>query len=253
VGISSYATAVAGTEQEPLPVAVLGSGSDYTVFFNRLGISSADLIFDGPYGVYHSVYDTYRWMATQGDPGFRYVTAMARFAGALALRFANADLLPFDGPAYGREIARYARGLSAATLGAATRSELAALAVKAEAWSAAADAADRSLASRLRGSGLEPAELEAANAWLLSLERGVCDDGGLPHRGWFKHLIYAPLPSYLAETLPAIREALEAGDVPLARNEIARLGSRLDAAAQSARQIGTTITSPPPRPTPPRR
>ena len=87
---------------------MLGSGSDYTVFFNHLGVASTDLVFDGPYGVYHSVYDTYAWMATQGDPGFRYHAAMAKYAGLLALRFANADLLPFDAAAYGREIARYA-------------------------------------------------------------------------------------------------------------------------------------------------
>ena len=49
---------------EELPVAILGSGSDYTVFFNRLGIASTDLLFDGPYGVYHSVYDDY---ALDGD------------------------------------------------------------------------------------------------------------------------------------------------------------------------------------------
>jgi N-acetylated-alpha-linked acidic dipeptidase len=35
----------------------LGSGSDYTVFLNFLGVPIADLTFDGPYGVYHSIYD----------------------------------------------------------------------------------------------------------------------------------------------------------------------------------------------------
>ncbi len=110
-GIQSYATA-AGTKDD-LPVSILGSGSDYTVFFNHLGIASTDLVFDGPYGVYHSVYDSYRWMETEGDPGFRYHAAMARYAGVLALRFANADLLPFDAAAYGREIAGYADELAA--------------------------------------------------------------------------------------------------------------------------------------------
>ncbi len=76
IGVQSYATETGG--RDALPVAVLGSGSDYTVFFNHLGVASTDLVFDGPYGVYHSVYDTYAWMATQGDPGFRYHAAMAR-------------------------------------------------------------------------------------------------------------------------------------------------------------------------------
>ncbi|HEY1249753.1 MAG TPA: M28 family metallopeptidase [Thermoanaerobaculia bacterium] len=259
-GISGYSS-LAGA-RDALPVGVLGSGSDYTVFFNRLGIASADLTFDGPYGVYHSVYDTYRWMATQGDPGFRYTAAMARYAGVLALRLANADLLPFDGAAYGREIARYARGLAAQPEGAPLARELAGLAGRAEAWSAAAAAAQDALSAKLASTptGDARADVGGANAWLLSLERSVCDPAGLPHRGWFRHLIYAPLPSYVAETLPGVREALLAGDQDLARAETERLGRRIDAASQAAHLLGGTsapriggATSPPPRPTPPRR
>ncbi len=107
--VRSYATGATGGD---LPIAILGSGSDYTVFFNHLGVPSVDLVFDGPYGVYHSVYDDYGWMATAGDPGFLYHAAMARYAGVLALRFANADVLPFDAAAYGTEIARYAKDLA---------------------------------------------------------------------------------------------------------------------------------------------
>jgi N-acetylated-alpha-linked acidic dipeptidase len=94
--IRSYATDAGAAGGESLPVAILGSGSDYTVFFNRIGVPSIDLVFDGPYGVYHSVYDDYAWMAKAGDPGFLYHAAMARYAGVLALRYANADLYPFD-------------------------------------------------------------------------------------------------------------------------------------------------------------
>jgi N-acetylated-alpha-linked acidic dipeptidase len=230
-----------------LPVGVLGSGSDYTVFFNHLGIPSTDLVFDGPYGVYHSVYDSYQWMATQGDPGFRYHAGMAKYAGLLALRFANADLLPFDPAAYGREIARYVRGLDALPGSQPLRRELAGLAEKAEAWSAAAAAAERAIAGRLRGSS-PAAELDAANAWLLSLERSLCDRDGIPDRPWFRHLVFAPLPSYEAETLPAIREALLAADLDRARREIARLGGKLDAALGAARRVAGPATPSPPAP-----
>ena len=74
----------------------LGSGSDYTVFLNFLGVPIADLSFTGPYGVYHSVYDNHAWVAKFGDPGFRYHAAMARLWGVLALRLANADVVPLD-------------------------------------------------------------------------------------------------------------------------------------------------------------
>jgi N-acetylated-alpha-linked acidic dipeptidase len=248
--IDGYA-APAG-ETSDWPVAILGSGSDYTVFFNHLGIASADLTFEGPYGVYHSVYDSYRWMATQGDPGFLYHAAMAKLAGLLALRFANSDLLPFDAPAYGAEIARYADRLAASPTGSSAVSELRELSARARAWSDASAAASRSLAEVLRAPTVDAPRLSAGNAWLQTLEHGLIDGAGIPGRPWFRHLVYAPRPSYLAETLPGIREALEAGDSAAARAEIARLSSKLDEATKAARRISGTPERPP-RPTPPRR
>jgi N-acetylated-alpha-linked acidic dipeptidase len=257
IGVGSYATAAGGPQQ--LPVAVLGSGSDYTVFFNRLGVPSTDLVFDGPYGVYHSVYDTYRWMAEQGDPGFRYHAGMARLAGVLALRFANADALPFDAAAYGREIAGYAEELAGLPAGAPLASELAGLAQKARDWSLACAAAQQKVTDSMRG-GAESVAMREGNLWLMSLERSLLDPPGIPGRPWFRHLVYAPLPSYKAETLPAIREAALAGGVESARQQIGRLSERLDAAIAAARTIapaGMRMAQPPmrskgPRPAPTR-
>jgi N-acetylated-alpha-linked acidic dipeptidase len=222
---------------EELPVAVLGSGSDYTVFFNRLGIASMDILFDGPYGVYHSVYDGYGWMSRHGDPGFRYHAAMARLAGVLALRFANADVLPFDPSPYGREIAAYAKELAAAPAGRPLAPDLARLSAAAERWSRESKASQDAVAAELASGRADAARLRSVNSWLLGLERAVSDDGGLPDRPWFRHLIYAPLPSYAAETLPAIREAAVRADATAARGEIARLEARLERAAQEARRI----------------
>ncbi|MGB6854343.1 MAG: M28 family peptidase, partial [Thermoanaerobaculia bacterium] len=74
----------------------LGSGSDYTVFLNYLGVPIVSMSFDGPYGVYHSQYDDLYWMEHFGDPGYRYMTAMVEVWCRLALRLANADILPYD-------------------------------------------------------------------------------------------------------------------------------------------------------------
>jgi len=217
-----------------LPVAILGSGSDYTVFFNHLGIASVDLVFDGPYGVYHSVYDTHRWMATQGDPGFVYHAAMAKYAGMLALRFANADLLPFDAAVYGREVAKYAEELQSLPGAEPLRPALKELASRGRAWSDAAAAAQKAMTARLAAGEDEALRLRDANAWLLSLERSLIDSPGIPGRPWFRHLVYAPLPSYEAETLPAVREAVESGAIESAGLQIQRLSERLATAAASA-------------------
>ena len=222
---------------DELPVAILGSGSDYTVFFNRLGIASMDILFDGPYGVYHSVYDSYGWMSRHGDPGFHYHAGMARLAGLLALRFANADLLPFEPSAYGREIAAYAKDLAAAPAGRPYAEELARLSAVADRWSTEAKATRDAVAADLASGRADAARLRAVNAWLLGLERAVSDPAGLPGRPWFRHLIYAPLPSYAAETLPAIREAAVRADAAGARAEIRRLETRLERAAEEARKL----------------
>ena len=37
--------------------------------------------FDGPYGVYHSAYDSHYWVSRIGDPGFRYTHLMTAVLG----------------------------------------------------------------------------------------------------------------------------------------------------------------------------
>jgi N-acetylated-alpha-linked acidic dipeptidase len=90
----------------------IGSGSDHTVFLNFVGMPVLGLQFDGPYGVYHSAYDDFFWMNHFGDPGYRYHTLMSQLWGVLALRLANADLLPFDFAAYATNIRQFVNELA---------------------------------------------------------------------------------------------------------------------------------------------
>ena len=89
----------------------IGSGSDHTVFLNFVGMPVLGLQFDGPYGVYHSAYDDFFWMNHFGDPGYRYHTLMTQLWGVLALRLANADLLPFDFASYADNIRQFVNEL----------------------------------------------------------------------------------------------------------------------------------------------
>jgi N-acetylated-alpha-linked acidic dipeptidase len=45
---------------------------------------------------------------------------------------------------------------------------------------------------------------------LMKVERALLDPEGLGGRPWFKHLIYAPRPTYKPLILPALTEAIEA-------------------------------------------
>jgi N-acetylated-alpha-linked acidic dipeptidase len=233
--VRSYAVPGGAAE---VPFGLLGGGSDYMVFLQHLGVPSLDMIFDGPYGVYHSVYDNFRWMDRFGDRGFHYHAAMARLWGLLALRFANADILPFDYALYAGELATYLEGLEKTASGEFFREELHPLIEKAREWKNAAATVSAHLeAWRKGGKGaapeLNPALRAKINTAQMAQERALLHDEGLPDRPWFRHLIYAPLPSYEAQTLPALRSALEAGDQELAKQEARRLLGALERAVRS--------------------
>jgi N-acetylated-alpha-linked acidic dipeptidase len=78
----------------------LGSGSDYTVFVDHLGVASLNFTFSGKYGVYHSALDAFYWMQRFGDPEFLYHALAARFYGLVAMRLAGAELVPLRYVAY---------------------------------------------------------------------------------------------------------------------------------------------------------
>jgi len=78
-------------------INILGSGSDYTSFYEHLGVTSVDLGFgvgkgDAVYH-YHSNYDSYHWMATYADPGFKLHNALAQYLGLLIINLSEPKLL----------------------------------------------------------------------------------------------------------------------------------------------------------------
>jgi N-acetylated-alpha-linked acidic dipeptidase len=227
--VRSYA--VPGSGAAPVPFGLLGGGSDYMVFLQHNGVPSLDMLFDGPYGVYHSTYDDFRWMDRFGDPGFRYHAAMSRLWGLLALRFADAELLPLDYSLYAREVAAYLEGLEKSAPAGFNFQTIQPLIAKCREWQEAAGKATAVLeAWRAGPSALPDAARERINTALMAQERALLDDRGIPDRPWFRHLIYAPLPSYEAESLPGLREALEAQDLERARDQASRLSAALDRA-----------------------
>ncbi len=195
----------------------LGSGSDYTVFLNHLGIPVADLSFDGPYGVYHSAYDNHNWVSRIGDPGFLYHAALVRIWGAAALRLANDAVVPLDVAAYADRIDEFVReSARAAPITDELRQAVVALQRSARQASREADrvkvSGDRAAAARL-------------NERLVAFERAFVDPAGIPGRPWYRHQLFAPKFTYAAEVLPSLTEAGESRDparIATAQAQIAR-------------------------------
>jgi N-acetylated-alpha-linked acidic dipeptidase len=224
------ASALPGATGNDLVNNRLGSGSDYTVFLNFLGIPVLDMSFSGPYGVYHSIYDNHVWMLKFGDPGFRYHAAMARLWGIMVLRLANADVVPLDYTAYAGRLAEFIDAVTAETA-ARDRGALAPLAPAADRFAEAARAMASRVERTLSPRSVDPAAAEAIDRALMAAEAALIDRDGLPGRPWYRHLIYAPKPTYAAEVLPGVAEAAAAGDRDRLREQVRRLAAALDRAA----------------------
>jgi N-acetylated-alpha-linked acidic dipeptidase len=188
----------------------VGSGSDHTVFLNHLGIPTIGLSFDGPYGVYHSMYDGFYWMNRFGDPGYRYHVLLARIWGTLALRLANADLLPFDPAGYARHLRSFVDDLEKAT--ERGRVDLSALRERVDALEAAGARLDENGRRALASGGPAPDVAGRVNRGLIALERNWLDPDGLPGRPWFEHTVYAARYTYAHLELPGLTEAAEEKD-----------------------------------------
>ena len=208
----------------------VGGGSDYTVFLNHLGIPVADLSFTGPYNVYHSLYDTHRWVSDVGDPGFRYHAALVQLWGIVALRLANADAIPLDYEEYAERIQGFIREVAPPSIvSQATAPAFADLTRAADRMQRAAAAYGRMRTDALTRN--DAGALELSNRKILSVERALLAEEGLPRRPWYRHLVYAPRPTYAPEVLPGVTEAVEAKDPGELVVQVRRLAAALDRAA----------------------
>ncbi len=226
-------------------VGTLGSGSDYTPFIQHLGVPSTDIGSDGPYGVYHSVFDNYNWFIKNADPTFVYEQQQARVFGLEILHMATADVLPYDYALYGREIVQYITDAQKRSVDLAQTQTPAPPQTLAGTttldFAAALAAADR---FRLAGLAIHarqtapPVDPAALNAALRAAESALLSPAGLPKRPWFKHAIYAPgeFTGYAAVVIPGVNEALDVPDAPRAQTQLTVLTEALNRAAITLEQ-----------------
>lgn len=213
-------------------VGDLGSGSDYTAFLHHLGVPAVDLSFGGPYGVYHSKYDNFEWMRKFGDPHFTYSVAAAQIYGTLALRLAEADILPFAYEDYGSALETYLDGLEmeSAKSGTPTRLALARVRASVARFTEVARELDTQSAAASANGGADAARIQAMNRALMDVERAFLLEGGLPRRSWFRHAFYAPgvYTGYSAVIFPGVREAASRRDWDAAARQLDQVREAVD-------------------------
>jgi N-acetylated-alpha-linked acidic dipeptidase len=65
----------------------------------------------------------------------------------------------------------------------------------------------------------------------MNTERAFLHPGGIPGRPWYRHLVYAPKPTYAPEVLPGVAEAIAARDRRRLDTQVAHFVAALDRAA----------------------
>jgi len=245
-----------------LRIAALGSGSDYTAFIDHLGIASLNLGYGGEDGggIYHSIYDDFYWYTHFSDGDFIYGRALAQTAGTAMMRFADADLLPYDFTNFSDTVHRYVEevqklwktesdeirernkeieeGLFSAVADprktsvpppAETQPPFLNFAPLENGLAALTHSAER-YDQAAQKVNLDKPGLEAVNQKLILIERGLTLPDGLPGRPWFQHQIYAPgfYTGYGVKTLPGVREAIEQKHWKEAGEQIVRVGKVLE-------------------------
>ena len=212
-----------------VPVSDLGSGSDYAVFLQHLGVASTDVGSFGDYGVYHSAFDDFAWFKKFADPDFRREQQMARIFGLEVVRMSDTDALPYDFEEYGKEIGVYiekAKQRAKSVFPKSSPDFQLALAAARRLATAGAKIATRQ--QHPEGA------VATLNLKLVQADRALLLEKGLPGRPWFRHAIYAPgkRAGYAAAVIPGVNDSIDDKDMAATQRQIFALTNALNHAAE---------------------
>jgi N-acetylated-alpha-linked acidic dipeptidase len=259
-------------KRDTLPLGAIGSGSDFAPFLDHLGIASLDIGFGGEDrgGTYHSAYDTPWYTDHFGDKDEIYGPIMAQTAGTLVMRAADAEIVPYDFAVMATTLKSYDGELKALLKSLQTEAQTRKQNLDMQLYrltddpheslhappSLAAPAAmdfsalDNSIAALSKAAAhfsqaqalmatLPSEKRMAINAALTITDRRLLSDQGLPRRPWVRNLIYAPgvYAGYGVKTIPGVREALEQGRYPEAKQQLAAVAEAISNEAGYIEQI----------------
>ena len=224
----------------PLRMGNLGGGSDFQGFYHHLGIPAGEVAFNGPTGVYHSMYDSYRWMSTFGDPGYRRHRAAAQTVALILWRLANADVLPLDYAEWGREMRALAAQLDSGIVRRGWTVPTDSLTAALDGFTRAAERVD---ALRAGGGPLDGVRAARVNRALMQVERRLTRPEGLAGRPWYRSLQFASDidRGYQTMAFPSVNEAIRYGDPAAVERELADVAARIAAARQALEDAAAAL------------
>lgn len=181
----------------------LGGGSDHLGFYAHLGIPALSAGMGGP-TMYHSAYDNFHWYETVGEPDFVAGPTVAKVMGIMALRMANAEVIPFDVARYGVDLNNHLQTAAKQIQTYAPQFSVEKLRASATQIKQHADQLATALRLKLDGKGLSTQQLAALNKTMISLERAFLDEKGMAYGTWYRSLYASsdPYSGYASWMLP---------------------------------------------------
>ena len=192
-------------QNEP-SIGNLGGGSDHIAFYMHAGVPSLSGGAGGP-NLYHSNYDSFQFYEQFVDPEFQMGPMVEHMAGLMALRMANAELIPYN-------LNRYAADLKLHFTNATnkikafdpnfrgfnrTNAAISSLGVISENLSS-------ELQSFLMEGNFSKKDLKIMNQQLIALEKSFLSEQGMYFGKWYKSLYASsdPFSGYAAWILPGL-------------------------------------------------
>ncbi len=236
---SDWAAQAARARPGAIPeLKALGSGADFVPFQDFLGVPTLSIEFIGAngygFGTYHTNYDSRAYVEQVADPGFQQGVILVKTLGALALRMANAEVLPFRFGHYGEKLEAGMATLVDAMRGrsisdTAPTAELLRLASRVR---TAGTALDQAMDRRLAQGGLRAARRRLVNDRLAKAEQTLIDASG--ENTWYQHVVqgWNIYSLYDGQLFPAAHKALRGTDVAAFMAETMRVRAALDRLAR---------------------
>lgn len=183
----------------------LGGGSDHLPFYAHVGIPSLGAGMRGK-SLYHSGYDNFHWYKTFSDPDFLSGPTTAKVFGVMALRLANANVIPLDIAQYGIDLEKHLTTAEKAIQKYNKGYSLESLKEQARAIAARATRYEEHLERKLDRAAREKMNWQPLNAAIIQLERCFIDPKGMAYGKWYQSLYASsdPYSGYASWMLPGL-------------------------------------------------
>ena len=175
---------------------------------------SLDILYGGDFGVlypvYHTAYDTYKWVQGLVDPNFKYHLSSTRLASGLLMNAADTFVLPLDVSTYGISLKDSLTDLKS-KYGAELKQNNITLDAIEGAIKQYTKAAEKFKKENETAMDVKSdIELRDFNDRMVNVEKAFIYPYGLPNQPYTRHLVFAPsiTNSYGTTSFPGISDLM---------------------------------------------